>query len=127
MMRLFRSAAWAAGVSFAVLVMGAGQAAGEVIVIGGDGGANWKNGGGDIPATVIRNINTVETTNAPGGVIDFDTAMPNWIQSSIGALLAEAERQMSPLFTACSCSTSPLPPTTLSKQLRNCVLVVLSS
>jgi hypothetical protein len=81
MMRLFRSAAWAAGMSFALLVMGAGQAAGEVIVIGGDGGANWESGGGDIPATVIRNINTVETTNAPGGVIDFDTAdRPNWIQ-----------------------------------------------
>ena len=49
------------------------QAAAELRVIGGDRDSrNWQSGGGDIEALVIRTSKSVEQTNAPGGVIDFD-------------------------------------------------------
>jgi hypothetical protein len=51
----------------------------EVVVVGGQG-LSWESGGGGIPATVIRTARTVERTNAPGGVIDFEPeGLPNWI------------------------------------------------
>ena len=52
----------------------------DVILIGGTEGLAWSSGGGELQATVIRNASTVERTNAPGGVIDFDPeGRPNWI------------------------------------------------
>lgn len=52
----------------------------EVIVVGGDDGVPWESGGGDIPATLILSTKSVEHTNAPGGVVDFDPpGMPDWI------------------------------------------------
>ena len=45
--------------------------AAELVVVGGDGGLDWAGGGGEIQATVIRGATSVESTNAPGGVIDF--------------------------------------------------------
>ncbi len=54
-----------------------GQA--EVIIIGGQG-LSWEEGGDGIEPTVIRSALKVEHTNAPGGVIDFNSAdLPNWI------------------------------------------------
>ena len=52
----------------------------EVIVVGGDQGRSWAGGGGTIPAVVIRTAQSVEQTNALGGVIDFNPeGRPNWI------------------------------------------------
>lgn len=52
----------------------------EVVVVGGGGGLDWADGGGEIQATVIRSATSVENTNAPGGVIDFGTeGFENWI------------------------------------------------
>ena len=65
------------GAFFALLFQGA--AAPEVIVLGG-GGQRWEEGGGTIPATVIRTATTVEMTNVPGAVIDFNAeGRDNWI------------------------------------------------
>ncbi len=51
----------------------------EIIIIGG-GGRRWDSGGGSVPATVIRTARTVERTNAPGGVIDYQPpGYPDWI------------------------------------------------
>ena len=44
----------------------------ESILIG-MGGLPWESGGGNIPATVILSETTVDETNTPGGVIDFDS------------------------------------------------------
>ena len=67
----------------AALVLAANAAAvavTEVIVVGGEDGAAWESGGGDIPATLILSAKSVEHTNAPGGVVDFDPLdRPNWI------------------------------------------------
>ena len=43
----------------------------ESIVIGSASGLGWQSGGGEIQAKVIRTAQSVESTNAPGGVIDF--------------------------------------------------------
>ena len=52
----------------------------DVVVVGGVDGRTWKSGGGDLPAVVIRNANTIEKTNSPGGVIDFSPENRiNWI------------------------------------------------
>ncbi len=65
--------------ALAVLLFSAAAVA-EVTIIGGAEGLSWQSGGGDLPATVIRNATTIEQTNAPGGVIDFNPAgLPNWI------------------------------------------------
>ena len=54
--------------------------AAELVVVGGDGGLDWAGGGGEIQATVIRGATSVESTNAPGGVIDFAAeGFANWI------------------------------------------------
>lgn len=51
----------------------------EVIVIGGQG-LSWEGGGEGIEPTVIRSALKVEHTNAPGGVIDFNSGeLVNWI------------------------------------------------
>jgi hypothetical protein len=51
----------------------------EIIVIGGQG-LSWEGGGDGIEPTVIRSALKVEHTNAPGGVIDFDSGdLVNWI------------------------------------------------
>ena len=59
----------------------AGRPAGaELVVVGGEDGLDWADGGGEIQATVIRSATSVENTNAPGGVIDFSTeGFDNWI------------------------------------------------
>jgi len=63
-----------------VALFGSGPSIAEVTIIGGEQGLSWQSGGGDLPASVIRNATTVEQTNAPGGVIDFDAeGLPNWI------------------------------------------------
>ena len=55
------------------------ESAAEVIVIGGEG-LSWEGGGGQVPALVIRDPETVERTNAPGGVINFQPVdRANWI------------------------------------------------
>ena len=55
-------------------------ASAEVVIVGGADGLDWASGGGDIQATVIRSATSVENTNAPGGVIDFDAeGFVNWI------------------------------------------------
>ncbi|MEE3234299.1 MAG: FlgD immunoglobulin-like domain containing protein [Candidatus Latescibacterota bacterium] len=52
----------------------------EVVVVGGQDGLSWQSGGGAIPATIILSGSSVEKTNAPGGVIDFEPlGRPNWI------------------------------------------------
>lgn len=52
----------------------------EVIQLGGEGGLSWESGGGSIPATVILDPETVDQTNTPGGVIDFEPFdRANWI------------------------------------------------
>ncbi|MYI60511.1 MAG: hypothetical protein F4105_02355, partial [Gemmatimonadetes bacterium] len=53
-------------------LLGGWSAAAEVVIVGGEGGLDWVSGGGEIQATVIRSATSVENTNAPGGVIDFN-------------------------------------------------------
>ena len=51
----------------------------ETVIIGGENGLDWGEAG-DIPPTIIRGLTSVEQTNTPGGVIDFDTPdHVNWI------------------------------------------------
>ena len=53
--------------------------AAETIVVGAHG-LGWRGGGGAIQAKVIRSTQSVENTNAPGGVIDFaPTNFADWI------------------------------------------------
>ena len=53
-------------------------ASAEVIILGGPG-SPWEEGGGGIQAQVIRG-ESVESTNTPGGVIDFSVeGYDNWI------------------------------------------------
>ena len=52
----------------------------ESIVIGSASGLGWQSGGGEIQAKVIRTAQSVESTNAPGGVIDFAPGdLEGWI------------------------------------------------
>ena len=61
-------------------LLGGWSAAAEVVIVGGEGGLDWVSGGGEIQATVIRSATSVENTNAPGGVIDFNAeGFRNWI------------------------------------------------
>jgi hypothetical protein len=54
--------------------------AAEVIIVGGENGRSWQSGGGELPAQVIRSDQSIESTNAPGGVIAFSPAgFDNWI------------------------------------------------
>ena len=51
----------------------------DTIVVGASG-LGWRSGGGEIQAKVIRSAQSVENTNAPGGVIDFAPAnFADWI------------------------------------------------
>ena len=51
----------------------------DTIVVGASG-LSWRDGGGEIQAKVIRSAQSVENTNAPGGVIDFAAAgFVDWI------------------------------------------------
>ena len=51
----------------------------DTIVVGANG-LSWRDGGGEIQAKVIRSAQSVENTNAPGGVIDFAVAgFADWI------------------------------------------------
>ena len=53
--------------------------AADTIVVGASG-LSWRDGGGEIQAKVIRSAQSVENTNAPGGVIDFAAAgFADWI------------------------------------------------
>jgi hypothetical protein len=77
MRSLQRAFSWSIGLLTGLFIL---PIEADVIIIGGTEGRSWESGGGDLPAVVIRNANTVESTNAPGGVIDFSpTDLPNWI------------------------------------------------
>ncbi len=60
---------------------GTAASADPAIVIGGNQGSSWQDGGGTIPAFVIRtDRKAVEETNTPGGVVDFTPEdRLNWI------------------------------------------------
>ena len=64
-----------------VAALGGIASADTAIVIGSDRGSRWQDGGGTIPAFVIRtDRKSVEQTNTPGGVVDFTPDnRPNWI------------------------------------------------
>ena len=50
------------------------------IIIGGELGSPWRNGGGAIPALVKTSEEVVEETNTPGGVLDLEVnEFPNWV------------------------------------------------
>ena len=52
----------------------------KIVLVGGNGPLPWRGGGGTIPATAILDEATVDETNTPGGVIDFEAAeFPGWI------------------------------------------------
>ncbi len=54
--------------------------AAEVVIVGGEIGRSWQSGGGELPAQVIRSDQSIESTNAPGGVIAFSPEnFENWI------------------------------------------------
>lgn len=54
--------------------------AADVIIVGGEIGRDWQSGGGEILAQVIRSDQSIESTNAPGGVIAFSPeGFANWI------------------------------------------------
>jgi gliding motility-associated-like protein len=79
MRKFYRSFTLASSLALAVSFCSEWAVA-EVTIIGGETGLSWRSGGGDLPASVIRNSTTIEQTNAPGGVIDFDPlGLPNWI------------------------------------------------
>ena len=50
------------------------------VIVGGELGSPWRNGGGTIPALVRTSQEAVEETNTPGGVLDLEVEeFPNWI------------------------------------------------
>ena len=57
-----------------------GSAVEETVLVGGSGSLPWREGGGTIAATAILDESTVNQTNTPGGVIDFESIdFPGWI------------------------------------------------
>ena len=50
----------------------AATAATELLVMGGVDGLPWRDGGGQVAATVIVSDRAIEHTNTPGGVVDFE-------------------------------------------------------
>ena len=57
-----------------------GSAVEETVLIGSSGSLPWQAGGGTIAATAILDESTVNQTNTPGGVIDFESIdFPGWI------------------------------------------------
>ena len=57
-----------------------GSAVEEIVLIGSSGSLPWQAGGGTIAATAILDESTVNQTNTPGGVIDFESIdFPGWI------------------------------------------------
>lgn len=70
---------------FLTLLVGAGemlsaQEEPTVIVVGGELGTPWQDGGGSIEPTTIESATRVEHSNTPGGVIDFSfPERVNWI------------------------------------------------
>lgn len=57
-----------------------GSTAEETVLIGSSGSLPWQEGGGTIAATAILDESTVNQTNTPGGVIDFESIdFPGWI------------------------------------------------
>ncbi len=57
-----------------------GSAVEETVLIGSSGSLPWQEGGGTIAATAILDESTVNQTNTPGGVIDFESIdFPGWI------------------------------------------------
>ena len=67
--------------------LAAAQAQTQTVIVGGDAGEVWRQEGAascdrckKVDAIVIRGAHTVERTNAPGGVIDFNVeSWENWI------------------------------------------------
>ena len=60
--------------------MAAAQQDPTVIVVGGEAGTPWQDGGGTIAPTTIESATRVEHSNTPGGVIDFEfPERANWI------------------------------------------------
>ena len=50
------------------------------VIVGGELGTPWRNGGGTIPALVRTSQEAVEETNTPGGVLDLEVEeFPNWV------------------------------------------------
>ena len=57
-----------------------GSAGEEIVLVGSSGSLPWREGGGTIAATAILDESTVNQTNTPGGVIDFESIdFPGWI------------------------------------------------
>ena len=58
--------------TFLAASISAATAATELLVMGGVDGLPWRDGGGQIEATVIVSDQAIEHTNTPGGVVDFE-------------------------------------------------------
>ena len=57
-----------------------GSAVDEIVLVGSSGSLPWQEGGGTIAATAILDESTVNQTNTPGGVINFESIdFPGWI------------------------------------------------
>ena len=57
-----------------------GNAVEEIVLVGSSGSLPWREGGGTIAPTAILDESTVNQTNTPGGVIDFESIdFPGWI------------------------------------------------
>ena len=58
--------------TFLAASISAATAATELLVMGGADGLPWRDGGGQVAATVIVSDQAIEHTNTPGGVVDFE-------------------------------------------------------
>ncbi|MCY3761635.1 MAG: gliding motility-associated C-terminal domain-containing protein [Gemmatimonadetes bacterium] len=58
--------------TFLAASISAATAATELLVMGGVDGLPWRDGGGQVAATVIVSDQAIEHTNTPGGVVDFE-------------------------------------------------------
>ena len=58
--------------TFLAASISAATAATELLVMGGVDGLPWRDGGGQVAATVIVSEQEIEHTNTPGGVVDFE-------------------------------------------------------
>ena len=66
--------------TFLAASISAATAATELLVMGGVDGLPWRDGGGQVAATVIVSDQAIEHTNTPGGVVDFEReGKENWI------------------------------------------------
>jgi hypothetical protein len=61
----------AAGVVLSLALVAETAAAKDLIVIGGEQGGAWQDGGNGLPPSIIVGPGEVSNSNTPGGVIDF--------------------------------------------------------